>query len=120
MNLTNLLLLAQAASPAPAGTPDQPPFYMMLVQFVPLIVIFYFLLIRPQQKRQKEHQKLVESIKTGDKVITSSGIHGIIANVKDKTVIVKVADNVKLEFDRAAITTIEKAPAAELPAVEVK
>lgn len=119
MNFTDLLFLAEAAAPA-AGA-EQPPIYMMLIQFIPIIVIFYFLLIRPQQKRQKEHQKLVESIKTGDKVVTSSGIHGIIANVKEKTVVVKVADNVKLEFDRAAITAVEKTsdqPAATEPAAK--
>lgn len=108
MNFTDFLFLAEAA-PAPAAGAEQPPLYMMLIQFIPIIVIFYFLLIRPQQKRQKEHQKLISAIKTGDKVVTSAGIHGIIANVKDKTVVVKVADNVKLEFDRAAITSVEKA-----------
>lgn len=107
MNLTHLFLLAQAASPSP----DAAPAGGGLMSILPLIfifVIFYFLMIRPQTKRQKEHQALVSSLKTGDKVITNAGIHGIIANVKDRTVIVKVADNVKLEFDRAAIATVEK------------
>lgn len=106
MNLTHLFLLAQAASPAPEASPAS-----ALGGIIPLIfifVIFYFLMIRPQTKRQKEHQALISSLKTGDKVITNSGIHGIIANVKDRTVIVKVADNVKLEFDRAAVATVEK------------
>ena len=83
--------------------------------FVPLILIFaimYFLLIRPQQKKQKEHQQLVASVKTGDKVITAGGIHGIVANVKETTFLVKVADNVKIEFDRSAITSVTKAEAA--------
>ena len=119
MNFTDLLFLAEAA-PAPAAGAEQPPMYMMLIQFIPIIVIFYFLLIRPQQKRQKEHQKLMSSIKTGDRVVTSSGIHGIIANVKDKTVIVKVADNVKLEFDRAAITAVEKGAEQSEPADAAK
>jgi preprotein translocase subunit YajC len=104
MNFTSLLILAQAASPAPAS----PPAYMSILPLVFVFIIFYFLLIRPQQKRAKEHQKLVAALKTGDKVVTSSGIHGIIANVKDKTVIVKVAENVKLEFDRASVTAVEK------------
>jgi preprotein translocase subunit YajC len=108
MNFTDLLFLAQAATPAP-GTPAQPPFFMSIMPLIFVFVIFYFLLIRPQQKRQKEHQKLVEAIKTGDRVVTSAGIHGIIANVKDRTVIVKIADNVKVEFDRVAITSVEKA-----------
>ena len=72
-----------------------------------IFVIFYFLLIRPQQKKAKDHAKLVSAIKTGDSVVTNAGIHGVISNVKDKTVIVKIADNVKVEFDRAAIVTIE-------------
>jgi preprotein translocase subunit YajC len=107
MNFTDFLLLAQAAAPAP-GAPEQPPFFMSIMPLIFVFVIFYFLLIRPQQKKQKEHQKLVESVKTGDKVVTSAGIHGIIANVKDRTVVVKVADNVKIEFDRVAITMVEK------------
>lgn len=107
MNLSEIVFLAQAA--APAGQQAAPNPLMQIPFFIFIIVIFYFLLIRPQQKKQKEHAALVASVKTGDKVITSAGIHGIIANVKDKTVIVKVADNVKLEFDRAAITTIAKA-----------
>ncbi len=102
MHLTALLLLAQAATPAgPAPNP--------IMQFVPLIfifVIFYFLLIRPQQKKAKDHQKLVSSVQTGDSVVTNAGIHGVITNVKETTVMVRVADNVKLEFDRAAIATV--------------
>lgn len=102
MNPTQLLFLAQAATPAT----DAPPAYMSILPLIFVFIIFYFLLIRPQQKRQKEHQKLVAALKTGDKVVTSSGIHGIISNVKDKTLLVKVADNVKLEFDRSAVTAV--------------
>jgi len=79
-----------------------------MVPFVLIFVLFYFVLIRPQQKRQKEHAKLVSAIKSGDQVVTNAGIHGIVANVKEKTVIIKVADNVKIEFDRAAVVTVEK------------
>ena len=75
-----------------------------------IFVIFYFLLIRPQQRKAKDHAKLVSALKTGDSVVTNAGIHGVISNVKDKTVIVKIADNVKVEFDRAAIVTIEASP----------
>jgi len=111
MNISDLLILAQAAA-APAG--QQPNMLMSMLPLVFIFVIFYFLLIRPQQKKAKEHQKLVESVKTGDRVVTNAGIHGTVANVKDKTVIVKVADNVKIEFDRGAIVTVEKtdSPAA--------
>ncbi len=101
-----LTLLAQAA---PAAAPEQPP---ALFQFAPLIIIailFYFLLIRPQQKKQKDHQKLVAAVKTGDKVVTNAGIHGIVSNVKETTLLLKVADNVKIEMDKAAVAAVVKA-----------
>ncbi len=106
MNLIDLLFLAQAASPAP-DTP-QPSFLVSMMPLLFVFVIFYFLLIRPQQKRQKAHEKLVAAVKTGDKIVTSSGIHGIVANVKEKTIVVKVADNVKIEFDRSSVSVVEK------------
>ncbi len=101
MNLA--LFLAESA------TPQQPSLLMNFLPLIFIFVIFYFLLIRPQQKKQKEHQKLINSLKTGDKVVTTAGIHGIITNVKENTVIIKVADNTKIEFDRAAVVTVEKA-----------
>ena len=68
----------------------------------------YFLLFRPQMKRQKEQAKLVSALKTGDRVITASGIHGLISNVKDNTVILKIADNVKIEIEKTAVTNVVK------------
>ena len=79
--------------------------------FVPLIFIFiimYFVMIRPQKKRQEQQRKLIESLKTGDRVVTNAGIHGLISNVKETTVLVKVADNVKIEIDKSAITNVLK------------
>ena len=68
----------------------------------------YFIMIRPQARRQKEQQRLVSSLKTGDRVVTNAGIHGLISNVKDTTVIVKVADNVKIEMEKSAVTSVLK------------
>ena len=79
--------------------------------FVPLIFIFiimYFVMIRPQKKRQQQQQNLISSLKTGDRVVTNAGIHGLISNVKETTVLVKVADNVKIEIDKSAITNVLK------------
>ncbi len=79
--------------------------------FVPLIFIFiimYFVMIRPQKKRQEQQQNLIANLKTGDRVVTNAGIHGLISNVKETTVLVKVADNVKLEIDKSAITNVLK------------
>jgi len=100
------LTLAQAAPAAQGPSP-----LSSIIPFVCIGVIFYFLIIRPQSKRQKEHANLVSALKTGDKVITSGGIHGIVANVKEGTsLILKIADNVKIEVDKSAIATIEKDP----------
>lgn len=74
--------------------------------FVPLIlmfVIFYFLLIRPQQKKAKEHQNMVNSLKKGDRVVTSGGIHGTIASLDDTTVTVEIAEKVKIKINRGNI-----------------
>jgi preprotein translocase subunit YajC len=103
-----ILFLAQQAPPA--GSPAAPS-PSLVANFLPLIfmaVIFYFLLIRPQQRRQKEQQRLLANLKTGDKVITSSGIHGLIANVKDSTVLLKIADNVKIEVEKSSVATVSK------------
>ena len=78
--------------------------------FIPLlliIVIFYFFLIRPQNKKQKQTEKMLAALKKGDKVITIGGIHGVISSVKENTVIVKVDDDCKIEFNRSAISTVE-------------
>jgi preprotein translocase subunit YajC len=71
-----------------------------------LIGVFYFLVIRPQSKKQKETKKMLESLKKGDKVITIGGIHGTVSSVKENSVIVKVDDDCKLEFLRSAISTV--------------
>ena len=101
--LISFLAQTPAGSPAAAANP--------LASFIPIILIFiimYFLLFRPQMRRQKEQQRVVASLKTGDRVVTASGIHGMITNVKDTTVTVKVADNVKIEMEKSAITNVVK------------
>ncbi|HSV29662.1 MAG TPA: preprotein translocase subunit YajC [Candidatus Omnitrophota bacterium] len=93
---------AQAA--APAGGQD------MLTSFLPLIlifVVFYFLLIRPQQKRMKAHKELLASLRRGDRVVTSGGIIGVVNKVvSDTEVILEIADNVKVRVVRATIQDI--------------
>ena len=77
-----------------------------LLPFLLIIVVFYFLILRPQQKRQKARQKLLEGVKKGDKVITSGGIHGTVEGLEDDSILVKIADNVKVKMDKSAIGTI--------------
>jgi preprotein translocase subunit YajC len=74
--------------------------------FGAIFLIFYFMIIRPQQKRAKERDKLLSNLEKGDKVVTNGGIHGIIAGLEDKTALLQVSDNVKLKIDRSAITTV--------------
>ena len=68
----------------------------------------YFLMIRPQKKRQQEQQRLISALKTGDRVVTNAGIHGLIANVKETTIMLKIADNVKIEVEKSAVTNVSK------------
>jgi len=77
-----------------------------IVPFLLIIVIFYFLILRPQQKKQKERAKLLESLKKGDKVITAGGIYGTVEGIEDKTILVKVAENVKVKMERSSVSTI--------------
>jgi preprotein translocase subunit YajC len=77
-----------------------------LMNFLPLVLIFgifYFLLIAPARKRQKAHQAMITELKKGDKVVTNGGLHGEVYALEDATLILKVADNVRLKVDRAAI-----------------
>ncbi|GHU11012.1 hypothetical protein FACS1894151_10630 [Spirochaetia bacterium] len=83
-----------------------PNFITTLIPFALIIVIFYFLIIRPQNKKQKETKKMLEALKKGDKIVTIGGVHGVIQTVKENTVIVKVDEYTKMEFSRSAISTI--------------
>jgi len=85
--------------------------FSTIIMFALIILIFYFMILRPQQKAQKDRQKMLESIQKGDKIVVG-GLHGTVVGVEDKTVLVQVADNVKLKYERAAITAIIK-PTAE-------
>lgn len=77
-----------------------------LLMFGLIIVIFYFMIIRPQSKRQKERQKMLDAMKKGDKVVTSGGIHGKIIAMEDKTVLVEIADNIKVKVEKSAVSAI--------------
>ena len=99
------LALLQAAAPAAGNTTGS--MVSTLITFGLVFVIFYFLIIRPQNKKQKDAQKMIEAVKKGDKVVTAGGIHATVYTVKEKTVILKVDDNVKLEFSKSAISSVE-------------
>ena len=89
----------------------QPQAASPIMNFVPLVlifVIFYFMLIRPQRQKEKEHQKMLSNMAKNDEVVSSGGIHGTIVNVKDKTVILRIDENVKIEIDKNCVAYIKK------------
>ena len=98
----SFLPLLQAAS----GASQSQSFGSLIVTVVLMIAIFYFFLIRPQSKKQKEMDKMLAALKKGDKVVTIGGIHGVVSSTKEKTIILKVDDNTKLEFTRSAIANV--------------
>ncbi|MGO9245468.1 MAG: preprotein translocase subunit YajC [Verrucomicrobiia bacterium] len=115
-------LLAMFA-PSPPGTEPNPTGQMLqtLSMVVILGVMFYFLLIRPQQKQRKDQENLIKNVKTGDKVLLNSGIFGIVSNVKEKSLMIKIADNVKVEVLKSAIgSVVQKSAEVETAAPSPK
>lgn len=99
---------ALAQTQAPAGPPPNPAI-AMLVQFAPILLIFaimYLLLIRPQQQRQKKLEEMLKNIKKGDRVVTTGGILGTVVGTDDGKVVLRIADEVKVEFTKASITQV--------------
>ena len=117
-----LFELMAMAGPQPGSEQDPRAGLLQMVgMFVILGVMFYFLLIRPQQKQRKEQENLIKNVKTGDKILLNSGIYGIVSNVKEKTLMVKIADNVKVEVLKSAIgSVVQKSAEAETHAASPK
>jgi len=93
------------AEGAPAAAPAGDPMTGMLF-FIGMIVIFYFLLIRPQQKRAKDHRKMVEAVGKGDEIVTNGGVLGKIVDISDQYLTVEIASNVQIKLQRNAIATV--------------
>ncbi len=91
---------------APQGGDGGGSLVSTLIMFGAIFLIFYFMIIRPQQKKAKERNKLLSNLEKGDKIITSGGVHGIIAGLDEKTVLVQVSDNLKMKIERSAITAV--------------
>ena len=98
MNLFSVILQASGAAPAAGGKAG----YMNILFMVALVAIFYFMMLRPQQKRQKEIRKAREAMQPGDKVVTSGGIHGKIKEVGEQTMLIEVAEGVRIRIDKIA------------------
>ena len=101
MNFTHAPDIALAMTTPPGGGSNA--MFTQLLFFAAIFAIFYFLLIRPQQRQKKEREALLAAVKRGDRVVTTGGLHGTVTGLNDHTVVLRVADQVKLEFDRSAI-----------------
>ena len=87
--------------------PQESGFTQILFLYVPIALIFYFLVIRPQRQQQKKIKEMLGNLKKNDEVVTTSGIHGTVAIVKDKTVVLRVDEGCRIEFDRESIASVK-------------
>jgi preprotein translocase subunit YajC len=101
MNLLPLTIAEAAPAAAPAGSPFQFPIMMVI-----LFAIMYFMMIRPQRRREKERKEMIANVKSGSRVLLTSGIIGQITNVKESTLVVRIAENTKVEVVKAAISQV--------------
>ena len=88
--------------------PDQAPSLLQtpIIPYLLIFAIFYFLVIKPQKDKQKQHKDMLANLKKNDEVVTTGGIHGTVVNIKDKTFIMRIDDNVKIEIDKEAVATV--------------
>ncbi len=103
MCIATLISVAFAAGNAPAARPSG---WMQLIPLILIFAVLWFILIWPQQRRQKQHKKMIESLKKGDKIVTVGGIHGVVTFIGDNTIIIKVDENTKLEISKNAVAAI--------------
>jgi preprotein translocase subunit YajC len=114
------LLMAVPQTGGAEGTAGSGGLIGTFLPFIAVIAIFYFLMIRPQNKKRKETEKMLSALKKGDKVVTIGGLHGTIQSVRESTVILKADDNVKLEFLRSAISNVVQPSSSKDKEIEDK
>jgi preprotein translocase subunit YajC len=103
MNLAHAADIAYAAASPPGGSGGPAAFVQPLILFGAMFAIFYFIVLRPQQRQKAERERMLTALKKGDKIVTSGGMHGTVVGLGEHTVTIRVADQVKVEFDRSAI-----------------
>ena len=102
--MLDTLLVSNAYAQAAAGAPASPLSGILPLVFI--FVVFYFLLIRPQQKKYKAHQAMIDAVEKGDDIVTGGGIHGKVIKVDDSTATVKIADEVDIKIERSTISNV--------------
>ena len=99
---------------------QEPPPFLSMVPIILMFLVFYFILLRPQRKQQTQHEAMVQNLNKNDEVVTVGGLHGTVVGLKEKSVILRIAENVKVEVDRSAIAKVEKSRSEEQNLVEDK
>lgn len=105
--------VAYAMGQTGAQTAQQGGAFMQMVPLILMFVIFYFLLIRPQQKKAKEHRQMIDDLKKGDRIITTGGIYGTITSLDETTLTVEIADKIRIKLVRGNVAGLAGKPAAE-------
>ncbi|MBI2118026.1 MAG: preprotein translocase subunit YajC [Elusimicrobia bacterium] len=114
-------MISLAYANAPSGPQANPPSPMVsLMPLFIIFIIFYFLLIRPQQKKMKQHKKMLESLTKGDKILTSSGFYAIVVSVGEKSVEIKLAENLKVKILKSAVSEIIRNGSGEIVSTSIK
>ena len=103
----DLISTAYALGGAPAEGGQQPNPIASFLPFVLMFLVLYLLILRPQMRKQKNQQRMIDELEKNDEIVTSGGIHGTILNIKDDILVVKIADNVKIEVSRAAVSQVK-------------
>ena len=103
--LSPIEFFAQTTAPSPQ---QGSPAWMQILPMVLLFAAMYFLMIAPQRKKQKEHERMLKSLESGDEVVTTGGIYGVITNVKEDRFVLRVSDNTKIEVGKAFVQTVLK------------
>jgi preprotein translocase subunit YajC len=106
MNIMNIFAFIAFAAPSGGADPTG-QLVSTLMMFGAMAVVMYLFIIRPQKKRQDEHQAMLNALKQGDKVVLSSGIHGSVSSIDDKTVLIQIADNVRIRVEKSAVTAVQ-------------
>ena len=107
MPIVSALIVAMA-TPSQGAPQQQGNFFLLMIPYALIFVVFYFLMIRPTRQRQKEHARLLDALKPGDKVVCAGGIHATVVGVTDATVQVRIADQVRVDVEKASITAVKR------------
>lgn len=103
----DLISTAYALGGGPSDGGQQPNPIASLLPFALMFLVLYLLILRPQMKKQRNQQRMIDELEKNDEIVTSGGIHGTILNIKDDILVVKIADNVKIEVSRAAVSRVK-------------